>query len=250
MKIANSLLFVAFVFGAATSLPAQDHQSVASPNLFAVSGITVPSGVNLGVARVSGTLELDPTDAAKSALDFSIASAGGKLMSFKSKRASVRADGKLEVTGHLTVIRITRDVRLTPGEDYYGAVYNEPVPQKVTREVTLVLPGVNAVGQKRKSLQKRTSAARIFLSCSPLFPIPTGRLLRRSPATCRRWARTTLAPHARVRHLWSRFAAQQPWGSVKIITACSALHQPATRSTILLQLHPTREDHGAQIAAK
>ncbi len=250
MKIANSLLFVAFVFGAATSLPAQDHQSVASPNLFAVSGITVPSGVNLGVARVSGTLELDPTDAAKSALDFSIASAGGKLMSFKSKRASVRADGKLEVTGHLTVIRITRDVRLTPGEDYYGAVYNEPVPQKVTREVTLVLPGVNAVGQKAEITAEanisRENFPELFAAISdPNWPVVAEKSCH-MPTVGEDYAGAACTGTTLVEPVCS--AAALGIGEDYHGLQCAA---PAgNQMTILLQLHPTREDHGAQIAAK
>jgi hypothetical protein len=48
MKIANSLLFVACVLGAGSLLPAQDHQSVASPSFFSMSGIV------LHTARTSG----------------------------------------------------------------------------------------------------------------------------------------------------------------------------------------------------
>jgi hypothetical protein len=38
MKITNSLLFVAFVLGSGTLLPAQDHLSVASPTSFNAGG--------------------------------------------------------------------------------------------------------------------------------------------------------------------------------------------------------------------
>lgn len=95
---------------------------------------------NIGVARVSGNVELDAAKPTNSVLDLSIDPAGGKLITFKSRHATVSRDGKLVVSGDLTLSRVVREVILNTAEDYYGPLYGEPIMQTVTREVTFVLP--------------------------------------------------------------------------------------------------------------
>ncbi len=63
MKIANSLLFAAFVLGAG-SLPAQNHQSVTSPDSFNLSGNTVLGRIDTaGRLRAHQILALLPDSA-------------------------------------------------------------------------------------------------------------------------------------------------------------------------------------------
>jgi hypothetical protein len=95
---------------------------------------------NIGVAHVSGKVELDAAKPRNSILDLSINPAGGKLITFKSRRATLSPDGKLEVSGDLTLSRVVRQVILNPAEDYSGPVYGEPMMQTVTHEVTFVFP--------------------------------------------------------------------------------------------------------------
>jgi hypothetical protein len=98
------------------------------------------NALNVGVAHVSGEVELDAAKPTNSILDFSIDPAGGKLITFKSRRAAIGLDGKLQIRGDLTLSRVLRPVTLTPGEDYSGPVYGEPTLETVTHEVTFVLP--------------------------------------------------------------------------------------------------------------
>jgi hypothetical protein len=95
---------------------------------------------NIGVARVGGNVELDAATPTNSVLDLRIDPAGSKLVTFKSRRTTIGLDGKLQVSGDLTLSRVVREVYLKPAEDYQGPVYGEPIIQTVTREVTFVLP--------------------------------------------------------------------------------------------------------------
>jgi hypothetical protein len=95
---------------------------------------------NIGVAHVDGTVELDATQPTDSVLDLSIDQAGGKLITFRSQRATMNRDGKLQVSGYLTLRRVVREVYLNAGEDYHGPVYGEPAIETVTRQVMFVLP--------------------------------------------------------------------------------------------------------------
>ena len=95
---------------------------------------------NIGVARVGGNVELNAAEPTNSVLDLSIDPAGSKLITFKSRRATIGRDGRLEVSGDLTLSRVVRRINLDPAEDYYGPADGQPITQTVTREVTLVLP--------------------------------------------------------------------------------------------------------------
>jgi len=95
---------------------------------------------NIGVARVGGNVDLNAAEPTKAVLDLSVESAGSKLITFKSRRATIGRDGRLEVSGDLTVSRTVREINLNPAEDYYGPADGKPITQTVTREVTFVLP--------------------------------------------------------------------------------------------------------------
>jgi hypothetical protein len=94
---------------------------------------------NIGVARVGGNVELDAAEPTNSVLDLSIDPAQDKRITFKSRRATMSREGKLEVSGDLTLSRVVREVFLNPAEDYAGPVYGEPITQTITREVTFEL---------------------------------------------------------------------------------------------------------------
>jgi hypothetical protein len=101
MKIANSLLFVAFVFGAATLLPAQVDAEHSITRFSVGSG---PSAVEVGVGRVTGDVVFDASDATDPIVNLRIKpdkslGADYSEISFKSKRSTVTNDGELAVVG-------------------------------------------------------------------------------------------------------------------------------------------------------
>jgi hypothetical protein len=102
---------------------------------------------NIGVAHVGGKVELDAAESTNSVFDLSIDPAEGKLITFKSRRAAMNPDCKLEVSGDLTLSRVVRQVILNPAEDYSGPVYGEPTQQTVARKITFVVPMSDRGGQ-------------------------------------------------------------------------------------------------------
>jgi polyisoprenoid-binding protein YceI len=143
---------------------------------------TDPESLNVGVARVSGRMLLDPYDPARSTFDLVIYPAGGdsrgldgKLaagrfpgaayteMSFKSKRIVATSDGNLEVTGDLTLTRVDRSVTANPTEDYAGPIYGNPVIHTISHEVTFRFSGVDspAVSEKKTATTKLSASAGI-----------------------------------------------------------------------------------------
>jgi len=127
----------------------------------------------LGYARVSGGLKLDDTDPANSKLDFLMYPARSKsspigedgkikakwlanvandtLVCFHSKKVVRTPDGKLQVTGDLTLTRVDRDLQYNPGEDYRGPVYGPPMVHRVSREATFVFDLTPAGGNEQKA---------------------------------------------------------------------------------------------------
>jgi len=101
---------------------------------------------NVGVARVSGVARLNSAEPEKSALDIHADLPDGQWLSFKSERFEVRADGRLEVSGAMTLAGLRRDMSITPGEDYRGAIYGERTMHALTREVSFILPLADAAG--------------------------------------------------------------------------------------------------------
>ena len=64
---------------------------------------------NVGIARIGGIAEFNSAEPAKSALDISAKLPEGQAMTFESKRVDLRADGKLQITGDMTLARTERD---------------------------------------------------------------------------------------------------------------------------------------------
>ena len=122
--------------------------------------------VNTGVARVTGKVKLDANDLDTSFFDLSVYPADENwghvlspegalpagyvpdatdqtLLTFKSTRILRTEDGKLEVTGDLTLTRVERTAIATPTEAYAGPVYGDPVIHNATREITFLFPSVS-----------------------------------------------------------------------------------------------------------
>jgi polyisoprenoid-binding protein YceI len=149
---------LAFAAGGATwSLDA----SSSSAQLFQGSRAN-PDSVNTGVASIAGDVMLDPNDLGRTVVDFSIYPADEKwgklldkegnlpasyvpdpsdhtLFTFKSTRVMPTADGKLRVTGDLTLTRVERSVTMDGNEAYAGPVYGKPVIHTATRQITFLL---------------------------------------------------------------------------------------------------------------
>lgn len=99
----------------------------------------------IGVARVSGDVVFDSNDPSDPSVSLKITPDNGpraeyEKMSFTSKRSAMTSDGKLVVTGELSVSRIERSVTIEPNEAYAGPQYGDPVAHTDTRETTLVFP--------------------------------------------------------------------------------------------------------------
>lgn len=162
---------LAFAAGGATwSLNA----SSSSAQLFQGSRSN-PDSVNTGVARIAGDVTLDSNDLDRSVVDFSIYPADEKwgklldkegnlpagyvpdpsdhtLFTFKSTRVMPTTDGKLKVTGDLTLTRVERSVTMDGNEAYSGPVYGEPVIHTEIREITFLL---------KQDAQDLTGSARV-----------------------------------------------------------------------------------------
>jgi hypothetical protein len=115
----------------------------------------------VGIARVEGGLKFDDGDPSKSSVDLHIFPAmsmspsideDGKfsksrwladlanhtLVCFHSKNVVRTSDGELQSKGELSVVRVDRNVELTPNEGYSGPVYGPPIIHRVARDATFV----------------------------------------------------------------------------------------------------------------
>ncbi len=119
-----------------------------------------PLAFNAAVARVAGTFTLDPRLANHGALELAIFPAGNGLspvgadgrmssgeypnsanyaeLNFKSSRIEARHDGRWEVSGKLTLIRIERPETADPSEAYAGPVYGKPIVSTESRDATFL----------------------------------------------------------------------------------------------------------------
>jgi polyisoprenoid-binding protein YceI len=95
---------------------------------------------NVGIARIGGMADFDSSAPAKSDLDISADLPEGQAITFKSKRIELRADGKLQITGDLTLAQTKFDATLNPGEDYRGPINGESAVRTVTRSVSFLMP--------------------------------------------------------------------------------------------------------------
>src|SRR5271169_3368951 len=146
--------------------------------------------ITLGIGRVNGVLKFDDNDPTKSSVDLHIYPAtsmspsmddDGKLfrshwladqanhtlVCFHSKNVVRTSDGRLQTTGDLTIVRVDRNVELTPSEAYAGPVYGPPIIHRVSREATFVfdLPA-DENGQKDGGIGASAST-KVFREDSP-----------------------------------------------------------------------------------
>jgi hypothetical protein len=110
-----------------------------------VATLSLGSGANqlqIGLARVSGEVVFESSDPGDPIVTLKVVGdareADYASMSFSSKRSAIRADGKLTVTGDLSVTRVERSVTMEPNEAYAGPQYGEPVARTTTRQITLI----------------------------------------------------------------------------------------------------------------
>ena len=138
---------------------------------------------DVGIARVKGSVRLDAGSLSDSSFDFTIYPADegpasinedgsvnaaefsnvarSTAINFRSKEAKLTRDGKLEVTGYLTLSRLERPFLIAYSEAYGGAVYGEPEVRSATGEVTFVFdkaPAAAAKGGTRRKLKLAASA--------------------------------------------------------------------------------------------
>ena len=137
--------------------------------------------IALGVGRVNGVLILDDGDPSKSTVDLHIYPAtsmspsmddDGKLfrsrwladqanhtlVCFHSKQVVRTSDGRLQTTGDLTIVRVDRNVELTPSEAYAGPVYGPPIIHRVSRQATFVFDApADGSGQKDGGIEASAS---------------------------------------------------------------------------------------------
>ena len=140
-----------------------------------------PDAFNTGVARVRGKVDLDPDDLNNSAVDFAIYpsdekwsglypdgslragyvpdSADQTLLTFKSEHVLAPGNGKLEVVGNLTLIRVERSVTIDPTQAYAGPVFGPPVIRTETREVTFEVPDYRAAATAHPQSEIALSAS-------------------------------------------------------------------------------------------
>src|ERR1700756_4758856 len=147
-RIVNLLLL------AATTVPiaahAQDSWQIDPKH--SVATLSLGSGANqlqIDLARVSGEVVFESSDPGDPIVILKIVAdpreADYASMSFSSKRSAIRADGKLTVTGDLSVTRVERSVTMEPNEAYAGPQYGEPVARTTTRQITLIFSGPRQV---------------------------------------------------------------------------------------------------------
>ena len=141
--------------------------------------------ITLGFGRVMGGLKVDEADPTLSRVDLHIfpATSGTEpieedgnfrsrwlanranqtMLCFHSKNVTRTADGRLQTTGDLTLVRVDRNVEIpAPSEAYYGPVYGPPMINRVTHQATLVLD-VPADGSALKDGEIQASAsAKVF----------------------------------------------------------------------------------------
>ncbi len=116
--------------------------------------------VTLGAAKVTGRLRLDPREISNSSFEFDADPSGSSpevgnytVLRFRSHSAQLTSDGKLRVTGPLTVTQIELVAEMTgSNESYSGPQFVGRKVKQTTKEQSflLTLPGddpVDAQGQ-------------------------------------------------------------------------------------------------------
>ena len=140
--------------------------------------------ITVGFARVMGGLKLDDGDAAKSSLDLHIYPATSMvepieedgqfksrwmanranhtMLCFHSKNIARTADGRLQASGDLVVVRVDRNVEIpAANEAYNGPVYGPPIVNRLTHQATLVFDPPEANAKSDGGLQT-TASTKVF----------------------------------------------------------------------------------------
>jgi polyisoprenoid-binding protein YceI len=116
--------------------------------------------LDVGIARVKGSVNLDASSLSNSSFDFIIYPADqdpasinedgslnaaefsnvarSTVVTFRSREVKLTGYGDLAVTGNLTLTHLERPFTITVNEAYAGPVYGEPEVHSATREVTFV----------------------------------------------------------------------------------------------------------------
>ncbi len=124
----------------------------------------------LGFGRINGQVNIDDADPTKSRVDLHIYPATAMqpviaedgqfktkwlmdpanqtLVCFHSKQVTKTADGKLQATGELKLVRVDRNVQLDPNEAYSGPVYGPPIVHTVSRAASFVFELPSDKGQQ------------------------------------------------------------------------------------------------------
>jgi len=152
---------------AVVSLPARAQSGIWQVDAqHSIARLSLGSGsrsVEVGVARVSGSVAFDASNLADPLVNVNIdpvKAASYSEISFKSKQSEMTRDGKLAVIGDLSLTRVERSATTYAGggEGYYGSEPGEPVVRTDTREVTLVFPGASLPAAQNGAMQLSAAA--------------------------------------------------------------------------------------------
>jgi len=127
-------LALLIVLAVSFSSPSHAQETWRLDPQLSIARLSLGSGSNaleIGLARVSGDVVFDSNDLTDPAVNLKITpgnetGADYAKMSFTSKRSVMTSDGKLIVTGDLSVTRIERSVTADPNEAYAGPQYGDP----------------------------------------------------------------------------------------------------------------------------
>jgi polyisoprenoid-binding protein YceI len=155
-RIVNLLLLAAST--ASIAAHAQDSWQIDSKHSVATLSLGPgASQVQIGLARVSGEVVFESGDPGDPIVTLEIVGDARApdyaTMSFSSKRSAIRADGRLTVTGDLSVTRVERSETAEPTEAYAGPQYGEPVARTTTRQITLIFSDPRQVPFQNGAMQ-------------------------------------------------------------------------------------------------
>jgi hypothetical protein len=136
---------LAWLLVLAVSIRAHAQETWRLDPQLSIARLSVGSGSNAletGLARVSGDVVFDSNDLTDPSVNLKITpgndvGAEYAKMSFTSKRSVMTSDGKLIVTGDLSVTRIERNVTADPNEAYAGPQFGDPVAHTDTHQIAL-----------------------------------------------------------------------------------------------------------------
>ena len=118
------------------------------------------SSIALGAAAASGILRMSNSNPANSTFEFELYPSGaGSHLMFRSEKAALTADGKLKLSGTLTVSRVVREMRLEGNEGYSGPVETGRVVSQSSREESIIVPIPAAARGMRRGQQADVSAS-------------------------------------------------------------------------------------------